>query len=679
MNGTVAIISGRSMWGVYLKNLLEEIFEGSFDIKIYGSDNNTLFQPIDAQLVIFSKPILFCLAQKYIKLQTPVIGISHTISKEQYKKICAIPAGKEVLVVNDSEMSIIETIQVFHALGINHIDFVPYAEGVEINKNIDTAITPGEKSLVPSYIKNVVDIGERLIDSSSITEIAMYMGLEKQLYSDRVKKYFDSLMPIKSQLYQLFDKSRHAASRIEGLLSMLDDGVIIADENGIIIESNKDANRLLTNSGTIIGKHISEFMPEINKLNPDSDGELLIKRGGRYISLRIVKVNDYGMDYGFILQMSYFEEREKKQNKLRRQIMGKGHFAKYCFNDIITQNKNFYELKKLAQTQAKNNATILITGESGTGKEMFAQAIHNASNRKDGPFVAINCAALPQNLLESELFGYEEGSFTGAKKGGKIGLFEMAHRGTIFLDEIGDMDSALQARLLRVLEEREVMRIGGDRVIPVDIRVIAATNRNLWEMSNNGGFRKDLYYRLNVFPFELPPLRKRKDDIMLLFSYIMDKNGKKFNLSNKAKELMLSYRWYGNVRELKNCVDYLCCLEKSTIDLDDLKRILHFSDDVNVPEHDIKINETKFNGEFLKNIPAAERKCAIWIIKYLYNNGSCGRRKLFQMSVNENFNTSESLIRSVLTVLQNEGIVVKSVGRGGTALTDFGYSVAENV
>jgi propionate catabolism operon transcriptional regulator len=203
------------------------------------------------------------------------------------------------------------------------------------------------------------------------------------------------------------------------------------------------------------------------------------------------------------------------------------------------------------------DSTVLLQGESGTGKEMLAQGIHLASRRKKGPFVAINCAALPENLLESELFGYEEGSFTGARKGGKPGLFELAHHGTIFLDEMGELPLILQARLLRVLQEREVMRIGGSKVIPVDVRVIAATNRKLVDQVHQGLFREDLFFRLAILVLRIPPLRERKEDIPLLIeAFIRDWNKtNRLHLTDDDIRKLQSYSWPGNVRELSNFIE----------------------------------------------------------------------------------------------------------------------------
>jgi transcriptional regulator with PAS, ATPase and Fis domain len=252
-----------------------------------------------------------------------------------------------------------------------------------------------------------------------------------------------------------------------------------------------------------------------------------------------------------------FEDISKIQNleqNIRKQLHEKGLKAKYKFDDILTQNESMLSVKKLAASYASTDLSILLEGESGTGKELFAQSIHNASNRRKGPFVAVNCAAISENLLESELFGYEPGAFTGASKTGKPGLFVLAHRGTIFLDEIGEMPIQLQTRLLRVLQEKEVMRVGGSRNIPVDTRVVSASNHNLLDMTGSGDFRGDLYYRLNVLNITLPALRYRKDDIELLCRHFLEecKPPVGNELLDRLMPTMAAYEWPGNIRELQN-------------------------------------------------------------------------------------------------------------------------------
>ncbi|ACB85257.1 sigma-54 interaction domain-containing protein [Natranaerobius thermophilus] len=233
--------------------------------------------------------------------------------------------------------------------------------------------------------------------------------------------------------------------------------------------------------------------------------------------------------------------------------------AKYTFEDIIGLSEDIETAIQLAKTAATTPATVLLRGESGTGKELFAHAIHNTSERKYNPFVRVNCASLPESLLESELFGYEEGAFTGAKKGGKKGVFEQAKNGTIFLDEIGEMTLNLQTKLLRVLQEWEIVRVGGERPISINCRVIAATNRELEKAVNEGDFRRDLYYRLNVIPIRIPPLQERTEDIPLLAQHLIKKFNQEYGrnvkeVSNEALKILESYHWPGNVRELENFI-----------------------------------------------------------------------------------------------------------------------------
>ncbi|MBW8384138.1 MAG: sigma 54-interacting transcriptional regulator [Youngiibacter sp.] len=244
--------------------------------------------------------------------------------------------------------------------------------------------------------------------------------------------------------------------------------------------------------------------------------------------------------------------------------------ARYTIDDMVAQDPRSKEVRKLLLRIAKKDTTILLSGESGTGKEMAAQAIHNASGRADGPFIAVNCASFGVNLLESELFGYEEGSFTGAKKDGKLGLFEAADGGTIFLDEIAEIGAEVQAKLLRTLQEKTVRRIGGIREIPVDVRVIAATNKDLETMVSSGSFREDLFYRLSVFPVVLPPLRDRRADIIpLVESFLVQhKNDLKSDIgvSDDAKKMLIAYRWPGNIRELRNTIEFAVnMMENDTI------------------------------------------------------------------------------------------------------------------
>ena len=296
------------------------------------------------------------------------------------------------------------------------------------------------------------------------------------------------------------------------------------------------------------------------------------------------------------------------ESQIRKKLLAKGHVAKSLFNDIKGQSKELKKTKEKAKLYAEVDSTVIIMGETGTGKELFAQSIHNYSLRADKPFVAVNCAALPETLLESELFGYVEGAFTGARKGGKTGLFELAHGGTIFLDEISEMSPNLQARFLRVLQEKEVVKIGDDKVIPIDVRVIAATNRDLFEYVGDGKFREDLFYRLCVLRLDIPPLRERKDDIYELVEYFIELKCKILNkkpqkLSSGIMKKLVNYDWPGNVRQLENLIER-CLVISSGKEINDeiLSEALFNTPAYKIITDQVNYEEISENAGVLKDI-----------------------------------------------------------------------------
>ncbi|MBC2581928.1 sigma-54-dependent Fis family transcriptional regulator [Clostridium sp. DJ247] len=358
------------------------------------------------------------------------------------------------------------------------------------------------------------------------------------------------------------------------------------DKDGRMIYINKAfADFLEIPKEKMIGKIVtdinptSKFMETLKNKKADIARKHRFPNGKEAIVHRIPILDNEGNvvgGFGMILfeeisQMKAIIEKcdaLDKELKLYKNHIAKFSTAKYKLDDIIGKSKSMKECKKKVVKFAQIDLDVLITGESGVGKELFAHAIHNESTRKNNPFISINCSAIPINLLESELFGYEEGAFTGAKKGGSIGKFELAKGGTIFLDEIGDMPYYMQAKILRVLQEKEIVRVGGKNTIPIDVRVCCATNRNLELLIKEGKFREDLYYRLNVLSIEIPPLRERKEDIDVLVDKFLSSFYKYSGLFRKiAKEVMViltNYGWPGNVRELRNVVDKICVNAEET-------------------------------------------------------------------------------------------------------------------
>ena len=279
-----------------------------------------------------------------------------------------------------------------------------------------------------------------------------------------------------------------------------------------------------------------------------------------HLSVKTKNMMMHGLRAGTVVSLLNAAQIQTTEDQLRKKLHYKGHKAKYTFGDIITRSPRMIACIQEAKAFAQTDSNIVVVGETGTGKELLSQSIHAWSRRSQNNFVAINCAALPENLLESELFGYVEGAFTGATRGGKPGLFEIAHNGTIFLDEISEIPLGLQGRLLRVLQEKEIRRVGGSRVIPVDVRIIAATNKDLLQETVEGRFREDLYYRLDVLDLKLPPLRERGDDVKILGLHLFRQlpGGKDPIMQSQFLYLLEQagpYQWYGNIRELQNFVE----------------------------------------------------------------------------------------------------------------------------
>ena len=324
------------------------------------------------------------------------------------------------------------------------------------------------------------------------------------------------------------------------------------------------------NDNDLLKKNVFDILNFIKKTNENNFskykmGSFSYNKRNRNVKgiYNINKIIIKGKFKGYVIDFIEKKEAIKTYNKINKDY-------KITLDNIIGNSDLIVQTKRNALIASRSTSTILITGESGTGKELFARSIHNHSDRVDNPFVTVNCAAIPDNLLESELFGYEEGSFTGAKKGGKLGKFELADKGTIFLDEIGDMSLHLQAKLLRVLQERELDKIGGKSNIFIDVRIIAATNKNLETMVKNGSFREDLYYRLNVIPIKLPSLRERRGDIPLLINYMIDEYSHKLEkeilgIDENAKQLLINYSWPGNIRELQNVIEYSINMSQSKV------------------------------------------------------------------------------------------------------------------
>ncbi len=349
------------------------------------------------------------------------------------------------------------------------------------------------------------------------------------------------------------------------------DGIIAVNPEGVITIFNPVAERITQiNAALAIGRQIQEIWSELELHKVLSSGQedlaqLLNINNEQVVCNKIpIRVNNEVV--GAVINFQDVTKLQQMEAKVRRRLFASGHIASFCFDNIIGTSPQLQKSIALARDFALTDSAILILGETGTGKEVFAQSIHNGSRRRKGPFVALNCAALPEEILESELFGYVGGAFTGASQKGKAGLFEIAHGGTLFLDEIAEMKYMTQGKLLRVLQEKQVMRLGSDRVTPVDVRIVAATNKPLKKLVNENEFRADLYYRLNVLQLKLFPLRHRIEDVTALVGHFLNTHAVRMNRrlefsKNALKELTM-YSWPGNIRELQNIIERILATMK---------------------------------------------------------------------------------------------------------------------
>lgn len=569
----------------------------------------------------------------------------------------SIPENSSLLIANDTPETANEVIDLFRQVGFTSYKYIPFYPGCNFSDYIyDYIITPGEISLIDVGTEKIIDIGSRILDIITIVEILKSLDLLDEKIHMVSTKYIKKIISQGEELHINNQNIKSINEFLIKLINSVNDGILSFDREGVInlINSRSSSILKLYKDLNIFEESKNNFVKLYSFLMDKSiDNSLLEIEGTTYLFSKFFNESTNS----YILTIKDVRERINLENSLRKELKKQGYFAKYTFNNLIYKSQVMKDLVAKSRKLAESEYNILFLGESGTGKELFVSAIHNTSKRKNGPFLAVNFSALPDELIESELFGYEEGAFTGAKKGGKIGLFEMANGGTIFLDEIGDISLKIQSRLLRVLQEKEILKVGGSRIIPIDVRVVAATNKNLLEMVKNGYFREDLYYRLKKLYIYLPPLRERKEDIIPLFNhFMMLKNEICLSLTDEVIRILNQYEWPGNVRELENTVEYIIAIHEDNVIS---KNIL--------PEDLIK-SERKENYSI--------DDISIFILKEIQKHNDTkiliGRKKLSELSFLNNINLSEQQIRRILDILHSEELVTKGKGKIGLKLTEKG-------
>ena len=685
MKKNVAVISLDAYAGQFYAQQVQELFGDRIAVCSYSvRDGSVEHMPRKYDLYMVTTDAFDSLGDmhRYVPIDGEMMEIHVTLRWDVVHRLQALPAGKKVLFVNLSDKMCREAVTRLNQLGVNQLDFDLYHPGAPVPdmSRYDFVITPQETRYVPAGAREIIDIGQRVCDSSTMIEAALRLGFEELLETPEFEQYQRDVAANTYSFDRVFARGLRLESQFEILMEILDEGIVGVNERGEVFASNHKLEEITGIPGARalqrLAAEVYPFVPFARCLAERAPQPAqVVSANGVNMNVAVAPVLRGGACIGAFATVQRFSDAENRQNELRSQLLHKGYRAKYTFDDVVGQSPTIRRcitiLKKMSLTQLP----VLLIGETGTGKELFAHAVHNASPRADGPFVAINCAAMPENLLESELFGYEEGAFTGARKGGKPGLFEFAHKGTLFLDEVEGMSTALQCKLLRVLQEREIMRVGGNRIVSVDVRIVAATNENLDKMVEEGTFRRDLYYRLNTLPVLIPPLREREGDLLLLIDHFRKGIGASFTLSPELERLLLTHQWRGNIRELRNVVEYFSYTGSPVVGPEELPPTFHY-----LPAGLPEAGGAGAQPPRLADCPQEDER---FVLSRLYQadreGHSLGRDAILAAAKAAGLPCSQQEVRRILSALDQAGLARVSRGRGGTRLTPAGRALCRRL
>lgn len=685
MKKNVAVISLDAYAGQFYAQQVQKLFSDRIAVCSYSvRDGSVEHMPRKYDLYMVTTDAFDSLGDmhRYVPIDGEMMEIHVTLRWDVVHRLQALPAGKKVLFVNLSDKMCREAVTRLNQLGVNQLDFDLYHPGAPEPdmSQYDFVITPQETRYVPAGAREIIDIGQRVCDSSTMIEAALRLGFEELLETPEFEQYQRDVAANTYSFDRVFARGLRLESQFEILMEILDEGIVGVNERGEVFASNHKLEEITGIPGARALQHpaseVYPFVPFARCLAERAPQPAqVVSANGVNMNVAVAPVLRGGACIGAFATVQRFSDAENRQNELRSQLLHKGYRAKYTFDDVVGQSPAIRRcitiLKKMSLTQLP----VLLIGETGTGKELFAHAVHNASPRANGPFVAINCAAMPENLLESELFGYEEGAFTGARKGGKPGLFEFAHKGTLFLDEVEGMSTALQCKLLRVLQEREIMRVGGNRIVSVDVRIVAATNENLDKMVEEGTFRRDLYYRLNTLPVLIPPLREREGDLLLLIDHFRKGIGASFTLSPELERLLLTHQWRGNIRELRNVVEYFSYTGSPVVGPEELPPTFHY-----LPAGLPEAGGAGAQPPRLADCPQEDER---FVLSRLYQadreGHSLGRDAILAAAKAAGLPCSQQEVRRILSALDQAGLARVSRGRGGTRLTPAGRALCRRL
>ena len=643
-------------------NALLEQIKGLFGNEVIA--DNILLRELPnneftCDLIIYTSGYVNTRGSRHVDPSIKYIVAKRVINHRNIQELISLESGLDVLFVNDGYESTHEAVSQLVELGLDHVNYHLYFPGVDNYPKLSVVVTPGELQIAPYLATKAIDLGIRILGLSTIFEIINILDLDASKNHLLVREYLKDIVEISKSIDEKRKESQANREIMESIMNSLDFGIGFIDNVGKLRIHNKKFKQMLDlKRHDIAGIEISSI-ELFESIGPLREGSTKLNIGNRSIMMELREVN-FSQKIGYLATIKYISQESKNSDGIE---VYKSKQNMHNFEDYYTVEPEVRKILERGKKYAKTEGTILISGENGTGKEILAQGIHRNSSRRDKAFVPINIAAISPNLVESELFGYEEGTFTGALKGGKVGLFQIADGGTLFIDEIGDTPMEVQAKLLRVLEEKRIRKIGGHDEIKVDVRIIAATNKNLLELVELGKFRLDLFFRLNTLPLNTIPLRERPKDIDFLLRMFINLNLKTGSIteleeffSQDALRILRDYGWIGNVRELRNLAEYLCLIHSGSL----------------IQPEDLHLHILE-GSKSRKEIPDSKE----WIIQTLGRMGEApiGRTRLSRLANEEGAEIGEGKLRRLIRELRDEGLV-DIEDKIGIKLTEKGKQMA---
>jgi len=681
----------KEMAEVYLREL-EYIFGSLLELTAYSTElgeTSDILQEAAAQadVILVTSSSLYRYVRPYMTERCRIILLRFGLLRERVEHLRSYPKGTSALVCFSFYQTATQVVSMLHEYGLDNLELKAYNKSdLPSGAQWDLLLVDPNTPVTPIQAGRVVSLGKRKLSLSTLLSIAgttdiLTDEMEERLYAYCSDIYSEDRSP--ERFYDIFSVNK---VQMKAIMDRIDYAILICDRDYRIIDFNQSVKSLFQIHQNINRMYLTQ-LPELSALLPKIMAEMppqdeMVEAGpGKNVLISRLDSPALarGREYHIILIKDVSDILALEQS-LKKQFSKRGHIAKYDFSSIIGKSPAMVKCIDQAQSIARLDKTTLIIGESGTGKELFASAIHNASQRRAFPFLALNCAALPMALLESELFGYSDGAFTGAKKGGHVGLFEQVNYGTFFLDEIGEISLETQAKLLRVLEEHEIMRVGDSKIIPIDVRVIAATNRNLRELVQKGQFRMDLYYRLNTVELHIPPLRDRREDIPLLIRHILESEKlSHIEVAKEAMDFFLCFDWPGNVRELRNCITYMASVCDGIITTDEIPNyILEEWSEVTgttPPAPPTSLMQSTSSDPFIP-MEDEDRALALAVLKAAAAK-HMGRSPLQRLLAEQDIFVSDYRLRQICALLKRYELLHIGKGRRGIQITRKGLELLE--